>query len=363
VANGGSNFVSVISDTTNTVVATVRVGSGPEALADDSGTGEVTVVNGNTKNVSVISVATNSVVATLDVGYYPEGVVYDPGRGEIFVANGGSHNGSVVKVISDSTNSIVATIPVGSQPQALAYDSGKGEVFVTTTNPASVSVLSDATSAVVATVPVGAEPGGLAYDKEKGEILVANGGSNTVSEIFDVANIVGATAAVGNTPSGVAYDSGNGYAYVSNSGGGTISVLSPPTGYTVNFAETGLPLGNPWSVMLSGVTESSSSSSITFTEPNGTYSLLVGDVNGYSASPASGSINVSGSGATQSVVFVLNVPTGDDPGVSPGFLGLPGYDGFYLLAGAVGVAAFVAAVALTAPPRGPKPGPSTPSNR
>jgi hypothetical protein len=91
--------------------------------------------------------------------------------------------------------------------------------------------------------------------------------------------------------------------------------------------------------------------------------VLVGDVNGYSASPASGSINVSGSGATQSVVFVLNVPTGDDPGVSPGFLGLPGYDGFYLLAGAVGVAAFVAAVALTAPPRGPKPGPSTPSNR
>jgi DNA-binding beta-propeller fold protein YncE len=45
----------VISDSTNTVIANVTGGTGPNALAYDSGKGEVFVVNGVDGTVSVIS--------------------------------------------------------------------------------------------------------------------------------------------------------------------------------------------------------------------------------------------------------------------------------------------------------------------
>ncbi|MEM3489441.1 MAG: hypothetical protein QXO75_07300, partial [Nitrososphaerota archaeon] len=45
-----------------------------------------------------------------------------------------------------------------------------------------------------------------------------------------------------------------------------------PTEYSVTFTESGLPAGTSWSVTLNGVTLSSSSNSIVFSEPNGSYS-------------------------------------------------------------------------------------------
>ncbi|MHB1621855.1 MAG: InlB B-repeat-containing protein [Cuniculiplasma sp.] len=45
--------------------------------------------------------------------------------------------------------------------------------------------------------------------------------------------------------------------------------------YAVTFTETGLPTGTSWSVTLNGATETSTGSSITFTETNGTYSYTV----------------------------------------------------------------------------------------
>ncbi len=78
--------------------------------------------------VSVISDNTNTVIATIPVGGYPYGVAYDSAKGEIFVVNLHDNN---VMVISDSTNAVVATIPVGQSPYNIAYDSAKGELFVT----------------------------------------------------------------------------------------------------------------------------------------------------------------------------------------------------------------------------------------
>jgi hypothetical protein len=64
--------------------------------------------------------------------------------------------------------------------------------------------------------------------------------------------------------------------------------------YTVTFTETGLPSGGSWSVTLNGVTKSSTSSSISFTEPNGTYAYTIGAISGCSRSPPSGSVTVNG---------------------------------------------------------------------
>ena len=104
--------------------------------------------------------------------------------------------------------------------------------------------------------------------------------------------------------------------HVANSNTGTVSVISTATSHSVNFTESGLPGGSTWSVSLNGVTHTSTTPNITFSMTNGTYPFMVGYSPGYSASPASGSVTVSGVNVTQSITFtysVVSVPVGSGP--------------------------------------------------
>ena len=73
--------------------------------------------------------------------------------------------------------------------------------------------------------------------------------------------------------------------------------------YSVTFTETGLASGTSWSVTLAGTARSSTTTSIVFSEPNGTYSFSIGAVNGYTVSPASGHSTVNGASVSESVTF------------------------------------------------------------
>ena len=73
--------------------------------------------------------------------------------------------------------------------------------------------------------------------------------------------------------------------------------------YTVTFTESGLPSGTSWSGTLNGATESSSTDTITFQVPNGTYQYTINNISGYSVSPSSGSIVVNGKNFDQVVTF------------------------------------------------------------
>ena len=80
--------------------------------------------------------------------------------------------------------------------------------------------------------------------------------------------------------------------------------------YSVTFTEAGLPSGTAWSLTLSGSPGSGSApGSITFNEPNGTYSYSIGSVAGYTASPSSGSATVSGADVSQAITFTPIPPT------------------------------------------------------
>ncbi|HTS33107.1 MAG TPA: thermopsin family protease [Thermoplasmata archaeon] len=75
--------------------------------------------------------------------------------------------------------------------------------------------------------------------------------------------------------------------------------------YAVTFTESGLPTGTSWSVILGGVPETSTGSSIVFEETAGTYSYSVGSVSGYGvSSPASGSVTVSNAAVNVGVTYV-----------------------------------------------------------
>ena len=75
------------------------------------------------------------------------------------------------------------------------------------------------------------------------------------------------------------------------------------TKYNVTFTESGLPSGSSWSVTFNGTTESSTTDTIIFSVPNGSYSYTVSSVSGYSVSRASGSISVKGVAISTTVTF------------------------------------------------------------
>jgi len=73
--------------------------------------------------------------------------------------------------------------------------------------------------------------------------------------------------------------------------------------YSVTFTESGLPSGTSWYVTLNGLTETSTNGTLTFNEPNGTYSYVISGISGYRANPYSGIINVNGNPVSISTIW------------------------------------------------------------
>jgi len=86
----------------------------------------------------------------------------------------------------------------------------------------------------------------------------------------------------------------------------TLQINWSPVLYEIYFNETGLPSGSAWSVTLNGTIESSTTSTITFQEPNGSYLYKIGSINGYDVSPSSGTITVNGAIVNQAITFTAN---------------------------------------------------------
>jgi len=247
VSNWSNDSVSVISDASGKVTATIPLGSGngaPYGVVYDPARGEVFVSEstiGGPGAVSVISDSTNAVVATVPIGQQASGEAYDPARGEVFVAN--SYDGTV-SVISDSNDTVVKTLGVMAGPVALAYDAAKGEIFVAESGGQRadgdmVTVISDSTLAAVANITVGTGPYGAAYDPAKSEVFVSDAGSSSVSVISDSTNAVVATVPVGTDPFGLVYDPARSEVFVANEGEGTLSVISDSTNSVVKTQSLG----------------------------------------------------------------------------------------------------------------------------
>src|ERR1700685_1742798 len=82
------------------------------------------------ETVSVIDTSTNTVSATITVGTSPNGVAITPDGSMAYIANGGSSG--VVSVIDTSTKNATATISVGEFPTGIAITPDGSTAYVLT---------------------------------------------------------------------------------------------------------------------------------------------------------------------------------------------------------------------------------------
>lgn len=73
-----------------------------------------------------------------------------------------------------------------------------------------------------------------------------------------------------------------------------INITFTQSGYSVTFSESGLPIGNEWSIEFNGSVSVSTDSTIVFYASNGTYGFSVGVVPGWTPSLDSGNLTVDG---------------------------------------------------------------------
>jgi hypothetical protein len=97
----------------------------------------------------------------------------------------------------------------------------------------------------------------------------------------------------------------------------TAGLTSGTVDFPVVFNETGLPTGTSWTVTLNGTPESSTTATITFEEPDGSYEFTVQPVAGYSTI-VEGNITVDGTPVYFTIEFTSN--TSPPPQSCPSFL-------------------------------------------
>ena len=256
VANHGSDTVSVIDTATNTVVATVGVGSSPVWVAVTPDGTHAYVVNQGSKSVSVIDTATNTVEPTvITVGLAPGALAIAPDGKHAYVTSTLLNTVSVIDLATNTVES--AVIAVGSFPAAVAVTPDGKHVYVINSNSNNVSVIDTASNMVVATIPLpvtsatGDIPNAVAVSPDGTHVYVAAVGFNGIVSVIDTAtNTVEPTVIiVGNAPSGVAVTPDGKQTYVTNDNDNTVTVIDTTTNPNMVVATVAVGL-NPLGVAI-----------------------------------------------------------------------------------------------------------------
>ncbi|MBI1818052.1 MAG: DUF4215 domain-containing protein [Deltaproteobacteria bacterium] len=345
VTNGQSGTVSVINTMTNSVVATVTVGSNPEGVAVGPNAALVYVANQVSAGMSVINTSTNFLAATVGFGNGSHMVAITPDGARAYVTttssgvfvldtatNGvvattpvfpmydiaitpdgasayvteGTSGFSNVRVVDTASNTVTATIPAGVDVVGIAISPDGSRAYATNANAAAtVTVIDTGTKSVVGTIPVGVDPLGVAFSPNGAIAYVANGqSSGTVSVIDTAASTVIATIPVGQYPAFVAFTPDGSAAYVTNRVSDTVSVVDTAT----NTVSATIPVGSfPLGVAVAAVCVRADAT-VTPTEPTATLALTptVTATGGPPTAAATGTVTPTG--PTASVTPAVTVP-------------------------------------------------------
>ena len=221
-----------------------RADTTPIAPPSTASVGELAyVTNEDSQNLSVIDTRTDSVVATIPVGTRPRGVKVNPDGRTVYVALSGSPkcppsmpDEECEKLKSDKTKDGIAEVdvvarrvrrvlPGGSDPEQFDITNDGKRLYISNEDAGSASVVDVAKGTIDTTVKVGAEPEGVRISPD-GKIVYVTAESDTSIRVLDAATgAVKARIKVGRRPRDVAFTPDGKRAYATAEVGGTVSVI------------------------------------------------------------------------------------------------------------------------------------------
>ncbi len=253
VANSGSNDVSVVSVSSLQVVATIEVGAFPSAIGFDNATGEVAVANELSLNVTFLDPSSLSVVSSMTTGLETTAVAYDPGNQELYLTgDNASDNWPEVEWIDPGAPSVSGSILGIGGGSSIAYDP-QDEVTVVDGGPvhcacfdAGAVTLVNASNGWTGPVLVPATPEGLVYDPSSGAVVavVWKGSNWTGEDPIDAVypqnySLRQLYSFVGSCPQSLAIDAATDLLEIANSCGTSLDRLSLSNGTLVSVPVSG----------------------------------------------------------------------------------------------------------------------------
>jgi len=188
--NNADNSVTVINTTDLTVnPAPITVGSSPVWAAASSDGAWIFVVNQGSNTVSVISTASDTKVADIPVGAGPNFVFFDKTLKRAYVTSPAGNSLSILDA-SGAAPALMATAAVGGAPcsgaapvSVVAIADGS-RAYVANRDSNNVCVLSTLTNTFTKQVPLGTAPVSIAAAPDGTKVYTANSGSGDVSVIL-----------------------------------------------------------------------------------------------------------------------------------------------------------------------------------
>ncbi|MGO9495527.1 MAG: alkaline phosphatase family protein [Solirubrobacteraceae bacterium] len=249
----GGKIAIVDASTFQLISAVTGSTTNPYGIAATPDGTEVWVTESGTNIVSVVSTSSNSITSTIPVGIYPHGIAITPDGKTAYVANTGPNTGPggsyVVSIVDVASQKVTGTVDVGEAPQVVVSTPAGSQIFVTSAdgvyaiptsggrvrrapeplhNPHGVSVTPDGTLAYVT-------------DSERDQVVVLK-----TSDLRTVGRIP-----VGSTPWNTAFSADGGGAYVTNANDDTVSVIDTASRTVTNT----IPLGSGTTTDPSGTTK------------------------------------------------------------------------------------------------------------
>jgi len=237
VANEGSNDVSIIDAATLTNVGSFSSPAAPNHVAVTPDGNYIYVVNGNSNTVKPYSSGAKTLLNNIAVGSLPFGITMSPDGAHAYVPNWGSNTVSKIEIVS---NTVVATINVGAAPDYITISPDGSKLYVSNYHSDNISVVSTATNTVLASIPTVNVPIGSAISADGSTLLVANHYSSSVNVINTNTNTSVAYISVGAGPSDISITPDGNYAYVVNNQSHNVSVID----LSSNTVVTTIPVGS-----------------------------------------------------------------------------------------------------------------------
>ena len=289
----------------------IPVSSGPTGIVFDPVNGYVFVSHYQNPQINVI--ASNGTFVTnlsLPNGFSDEFSqnIYDPLNKEVYIAENQSVGVGLIAGINSSV-AINISIPLNFEPSGLTVDTSNGYLYIGSADSKEAIALNQSGS-LEDCIPLNSCPSSTIFDPYNNYTYFTTYCGN-VAVINQTYNMI-AYPYVGVFPKGIGYSPVTNDLYISNGGSSNYRIIVASSNayysaYEVNFTNANLPSGTEWYVNLSnGQSFSSNNRSITFYEPNGTYSYMISSSNKiYAPSNITGRLTVYGSPKNISVSFSL----------------------------------------------------------
>jgi YVTN family beta-propeller protein len=224
------DHVDVFDANSKTVAGTISNTAGVHGVAVANELDRGYTSNGGSDAVTVFELSTFRALATVSVGSKPDAIVYDPASKRVFVANG---KGNSISVIDAASNRVVGTISLSGTPET-AVVNGKGQLFIAVEDKNAIAVIDTAAMQVVRQFDIGAqcdEPAGLAIDLSS-DRLFAGCHNGKMAVVDGRSGKILAAPPIGKGNDATAFDPVYKRAFASN-GDGTLTVIDGQAPYAV----------------------------------------------------------------------------------------------------------------------------------